>query len=145
MQRRTRTLVIALACAAVLTGCSGQQRVTSLKVGDCFDDTAQMVGGGEVSRVPSVPCNQPHDNEVYHVARYSGSSYSRADISAFADRVCYGAFAPYVGRSYESSVIDFTWFIPTPESWSRGDREVVCVAYHMNLDKLRRSVRGSGL
>jgi hypothetical protein len=81
---------------------------------------------------------------VFHVARYSGSTYSVEEIGEFADRVCYGAFGPYVGRSYETSVIDFTWFIPTPGSWSQGDREITCIAFHMNLEKLRGSVRGSG-
>jgi hypothetical protein len=137
-------LAIALVITGVLSGCSSEQRASSLKVGDCFDDTAAMYSAGEVFRVPPVPCSQPHDNEVFHVARYPGSTYSVSAIGEFADRVCFGAFSPYVGRSYETSVIDYTWFMPTPDSWSRGDREVTCIAFHMNFEKLRGSVRGSG-
>ena len=59
--------------------------------------------------------------------------------------VCFSAFEPYVGRSYQTSVIDFNWLIPTEESWSLGDREVVCIAFHMDFEQLRGTVRGSGL
>jgi hypothetical protein len=142
--RFVKTLAMALVLAGVVSGCFGEQRAASLKVGDCFDDTEEMFSDEEIFRVPSVPCSQPHDNEVFHVARYSGSTYSLPDIEEFADLACYGAFSPYVGRSYETSVIDFTWFIPTPSSWARGDREVTCIAYHMDLEKLQSSVRGSG-
>jgi hypothetical protein len=142
--RETRIVFGVLIAAALLVGCSAEQRAASLKVGDCFNDSAAMLTGDEIYRVPSIPCSEPHDNEVFHVARYSGSTYSVEEIGEFADRVCYGAFGPYVGRSYETSVIDFTWFIPTPGSWSQGDREITCIAFHMNLEKLRGSVRGSG-
>ncbi len=143
--RLVRALAVTLLIAGVFAGCLGEQRAASLKVGDCFDDSAAMLSGDEIFRVPSVPCSKPHDNEVFHVARYSGSTYSLAGIEEFADRVCYSAFSPYVGRSYETSVIDYGWFIPTPDSWSLGDREVICIAFHMDIEKLRSSVRGSGL
>ena len=143
--RGARTVAVMLVAAFALAACSSDQRADTLKVGDCFDDSAEMISGEEITRVPSVPCSEPHDNEVFHVTNYSGSSYSFDAISDFADRVCFSAFEPYVGRSYATSIIDFTWFVPTPDSWTRGDREVTCIAFHMNLEKLRGSVRGSGL
>lgn len=143
--RHRGAIVGLLPAAAVVAGCSGEQRAASLKVGDCFDDTAAMFAGEEFFRVPSVPCTQPHDNEVFHVAQYPGATFVLDDIDRFADLVCYGAFEPYVGRSYETSVIDYAWFVPTADSWRRGDREVTCIAFHMGLEKLRGSVRGSGL
>lgn len=143
--RIVRGVVLLSVAGALLAGCSGDQRVTSLEVGDCFDDSAEFLTGEDVSSVPSVPCDEPHDNEVFHVTDYSGSSYSFEGIADFADMVCYSAFEPYVGRSYQTSVIDFTWLIPTEESWSLGDREVVCIAFHMDFEQLRGTVRGSGL
>lgn len=143
--RLRRVITGVLVTAAVLTGCAGEQRAASLKVGDCFDDTSAMLAGEDIFRVPSVACTEPHDNEVFHVAQYPGSTYSIGDIEEFADRVCYSAFAPYVGRSYESSVIDYLWLMPTPDSWTLGDREITCFAFHMDFERLRRSVRGSGL
>lgn len=146
--RGTRTFAVVLVAAFALTACSGGQRADRLKVGDCFDDV-EMMSGAEVARVvtrvPSVPCDEPHDFEVFHVTNYSGGSYSFDAIADFADFVCFVAFEPYVGRRYATSIIDFTWFIPTPDSWARGDREVICIAFHMNLEKLRGSVRGTGL
>lgn len=142
--RGTRTFAVVLVAAFALTACSGEQRVDRLKVGDCFDDV-EMMSGTEVTRVPSVPCDEPHDFEVFHVTNYFGGSYSFDAIADFADLVCFGAFEPYVGRSYATSIIDFTWFIPTPDSWARGDREVICIAFHMIREKLRGSVRGTGL
>jgi hypothetical protein len=143
--RLRRVFVGVLVAAALLTGCAGEQRAASLAVGDCFDDTEAMFTEEEIFRVPSVPCTQPHDNEVFHVAQYPGSAYARDDIEEFADRVCYSAFGPYVGRSYETSIVDYSWFMPTPDSWSLGDREITCIAFHMDFEKLRGSVRGSGL
>lgn len=36
--------------------------------------------------------------------------------------------------------------MPSKQSWGqRKDREVVCVAYHMELEKLTGSVLGSGM
>jgi hypothetical protein len=140
-----KTFGITVLAVAVLGGCAGEQRAASLKVGDCFDDSAEMLSGEEVFRVPSVACTNPHDNEVFHVTNYPGGTYSVDAIADFSDRACFSAFEPYVGRSYEMSVLDFTWLMPTPDSWALGDREVICIAYHMNLEKLQRSVRGSGL
>ena len=134
-----------LALSVLLSGCSGGQAVTSLKVGECFDDTVELRELGEVARVPSTPCDRPHDNEVFHLARYSGSTFDYGAISDFADAACFAAFEPYVGRSYRTSVLEFAWLMPTPGSWARGDREIVCVLHHMDLHKLRRSARDSGL
>lgn len=142
--RGVKTIAVTVIAAVSLAGCAGDQRADALKVGDCFDDSAEMISGDEITRVPSVPCNEPHDNEVFHVTDYPGSAYSFEAIADFADRACFSAFEPYIGRSYETSIIDFTWFVPTPGSWAGGDREVTCIAFHMNLDKLRGSVRGSG-
>lgn len=143
--RVAKTFVVALVIAGATGGCTGDQRADSLKVGDCFDTSAQMLAGDDINRVPSVRCAEPHDNEVFHVANYPGGSYSYDDIADFANNVCYSAFSPYVGRSYESSVIDFSWLIPTPDGWSKGDREVICIAFHMDPQRLRGSIRGSGL
>jgi len=136
-RRRTPAIAAGLALVtALLAGCSGEQPVQSLKVGDCFDDTVELLGAIEVFTVPSVRCDMPHD---------SGDTYSQPSIEDFAEIVCFAAFEPYVGRSYDTSVLDFTWLIPTEVAWSRGERDIRCVLYHYDLQQLRRSARGSGL
>lgn len=142
--RSRMTLVVMVVAVAIAAGC-GEQRVGSLAVGDCFDDTVESLAGEDIARVPDVDCAEPHDNEVYHVVEYPGPSYSPSAIDDFAVESCYGAFGRYVGRDYESSSLDFGWLIPTRESWDLGDREVVCITYRVDLGKLRGSVRGSGI
>ena len=141
MTRRIGTLVL---LGILLSACSGQS-VTSLRVGDCYDETTSTLSGGEVERVPDVDCDDPHDVEVYHIVDYPGSSYNEATINDFAIEQCYSAFSRYVGRDYESSILDSTYLWPTRDGWQSGDREVVCVVGRMDLQKLRGSVRGSGL
>lgn len=115
-----------------------------VRVGDCFDDGA--FASSEISEVPGVPCAEPHDNEVYATFDISGDWPGDERIEELSDEGCYERFAATIGRSYEESVIDYTTIYPSQGSWKqRDDREVVCVAYHMELEKLTGSVIGSGL
>jgi hypothetical protein len=141
---KLRMAMGSLAMMVILSGC-GDQSVMSLAVGDCFDDTTELLSGADITRVPDVDCAEPHDNEVFHVVDYPGSSYVPTAIDDFAIEQCYSAFSRYVGRDYESSALDFAWLLPSRDGWASGDREVVCVAYRMDLQKLRGSVRGSGI
>ena len=38
-------------------------------------------------------------------------------------------FEQFVGEAYLDSRFDFSYYYPTEASWSRGDREVLCVIY----------------
>ena len=141
VMRLIRTLLL----LGVLVGaCSGQD-VMSLQVGDCFDETTSTLGGGEVERVPDVNCDGPHDLEVFHIVDYPGSTFNEAMIDDFAVEQCYSAFSRYVGRDYESSILDFSYLRPTRDGWGSGGRNVVCVVGRMDYQKLRGSVRDSGL
>ncbi len=42
---------------------AGSVDAFAMQVGDCFDD--QSGQPGEVSDVPGVPCEEPHDNQVF--------------------------------------------------------------------------------
>ena len=139
-----------LACSAernqegeIISG--GAVDAFAMQVGDCFDD--QSRDGGEVREVPGAPCSEPHDNEVFALFDVSMSEFpGDEEISALADDGCLERFESYVGRSYEESVLAITHLVPTAESWANADdREIVCVAYHMEFDKLEGSVRGTGM
>jgi len=55
-------------------------------------------------------------------------------------------FEAAIGASYEESVLVIWRLIPTEGSWNlRKDREVLCAAYHMDLEKLTGTVLGSGM
>jgi len=116
-----------------------------VRVGDCFDDGAFM--GNEVQDIPAVPCAEPHDNEVYATFDMPGDEWpgdDAADQLAMAE--CYDRFKAAIGKPYKDSVIDFTTMYPSERSWNQGgDREVVCIAFHMDLKKLTETVRDSGI
>ena len=97
---------------------SGDVSAFEIRVGDCFDDEGVFSqGNSEVSKVPGIPCAQPHDNEVYAVS--------------------------FVGKDYASSTLDIATLYPSRDSWNRQtDREVVCVVFDVNAKKLVGSVKG---
>jgi len=102
----------------------GQIDVFTLSVGDCLNDQSAE----EVYDVPVVPCDQPHDYEVYYDFAVPDGDFVEDDVTAAADDGCYGAFTEFVGMSYEESALDFTYFTPTQQSWDEGgDRIVSCM------------------
>jgi hypothetical protein len=133
---------VVFAAAIVLASCTSQ--VLTLDVGTCFDDPGEFERV-QSTDVPAVDCDVPHDNEVYANRILEDAEFPGTEgIVNRADRVCLVEFEPYVGASYETSIYDFSWFVPTEDSWSVGDREVVCFAYHVNFDKITGSINGIG-
>lgn len=123
---------------------AGSVDAFEIRVGDCFDDEA--FESAEISEIPGVPCSDPHDNEVYATFDISGDWPGAEQVEELARQGCYDRFESSIGKSYEESVIEFTTIHPSQGSWKqRDDREVVCVGYHMEFEKLTGSVIGSGL
>lgn len=115
-----------------------------VRVGDCFDDEA--FENTEVSEIPAVPCSQEHDNEVYATFDLSGEWPGDERVEELASEGCLDRFAGAIGKGYEDSVFALTTIHPTQGSWNqRDDREVICVGYHMEYEKLTGSMIGSGL
>ena len=140
-----RAAIGALVTALLLTACGGQS-VQSLEAGDCFDDTTETLSGASVAEVPGVDCDEPHDNEVFFVVEYPGSSYDLAALNEYAENQCFTAFEPYVGVDYYNSILEIGWLTPSVASWFEDeDREVVCFAYRGDMQKLRGSVRDTGI
>jgi hypothetical protein len=105
---------------------AGQQDVFEVAVGDCFNDEGD---GTEVTDLPAVPCAEPHDNEIYHLFDLAGEEFP-VDIDAQADAGCRAQFAAFIGLEYDvSTEIDFFPIQPTVETWSEGDREVICSVF----------------
>ena len=104
----------------------GDVDVFTIAVGDCFDDE----GEGEISSVPIVPCDQPHDNELYYEFTLADGDYPGDDeVGTQANDGCLGAFPDFVGLAYEESTLDYFPITPTSASWSGGDRVVQCAIY----------------
>jgi hypothetical protein len=130
--RRLAALATIGLVAAALTGCSlitsaltgGESDVFSIKVGDCLNDSAAE---GEISTVPVVDCDEPHDSEIYASAIMDDGDYPGEEATIqFADDACLDEFEDFVGISYDESIYGYATLYPTPESWAGGDREVLC-------------------
>ena len=99
----------------------------ALQVGDCLDDASAT---GEVQTVPTVPCDEPHDSEIYSSHQLGQSAYPGEEVVVDkAEALCLPAFEQFVGEPYLESRFDFSFYYPTDESWANGDREVLCVIY----------------
>jgi len=136
-----RRVVMLLAGALILAACSGN--VFDLEVGQCFDEPDSL---DEVSNVEIVDCTEAHDNEVYHLFDLPDGDFP-GDIAVGEAAVegCLGTFEGYVGLDYESSALDIRYLIPTADSWSDGDQEVVCYLVDLNGAQLTGSMKGSGV
>jgi hypothetical protein len=128
---------------------AGQVGVFDIRVGDCFNDqdTATEASEIEVLGVNGVPCAQPHDNEVFAVFDLRRDTYPEDEaLRDIATDECLEHFEPFVGRDYWTSSLDIFAIYPTRRSWHElNDREVVCILYDMELNKLQGSMKGSGI
>lgn len=116
--------------------------VLDLYVGQCIQDP----GEGTVYDVENAVCTTEHWGEVYHVMTITSSQMpSEDDMNDMASDACVDAFDAYVGRPYDESDLDFTWYVPSQESWAEGDRTIQCIAIRTDGDPLDQPVRNSGL
>ena len=125
---------------AILT--AGDLKAFDLRLGDCFN----AADAREVESVAVMPCSDDHDFEIYHVFQLDDGAYpgQEAIEDEWVDR-CLARFEPFVGLSYDTSVLDISALFPTEESWKQDDREVLCAL--TAVDELPRagSARGSGV
>lgn len=119
----------------------GDLGVFSLRVGDCFDDAAGALGGAEVESVPAVPCDEPHDNEVFAKPTLTDGPYPGDDeIYVEALERCVDEFAAYTGEDYDTSELEVFPITPTRATWEDGDVHfAVCALYNLDLSKLTGS------
>ncbi len=130
---------------------AGELSVFSMRAGDCFNDSQEVIDAGgdavEAQDLAALPCTEPHDNEVYAVFDLSLERFPGAEaLSDMASDQCLERFESFVGMSFEESILGIYPIYPTEESWSQSsDREIVCAVYHVELEKLTGSMKGSGI
>ena len=124
---------------------SADQPASELVAGDCFDEP----GTADVLSVTTIPCDEPHDYEVFAVVRFDLAEFTpypgQSLIGEMAAVDCLERFESYVGSAYATSALDIATLSPTNQSWVEGDRGATCAAYRLDGQKLSRSVRHSGL
>ncbi|HEY7465862.1 MAG TPA: septum formation family protein [Dehalococcoidia bacterium] len=153
--RSASRIALLLGAIAVMTACSGAKRddsgrivddgdldVFTMQIGDCFQDIGDEAA--EVANVSAVPCGQAHDNEVFYIFALSGDTWpGEESVEKSASEGCLPAFETYVGAAYEESHLDYSWLTPTQRSWKeKDDREIVCVLFDGNFDRLTGSMKG---
>src|SRR4051812_4475169 len=120
---------------------SNNVAIDDLQVGNCVIDPSDDF---DEDTLPVVPCEQPHEGEVYAVFSLTGTRYpGDAAVDRRANGVCDGRLDDYVGRSAATSVQwDYDDYTPSADTWRDGDRVVVCVLSRADADPLIGSVRG---
>jgi hypothetical protein len=125
---------------------SGGISVFNLQVGDCLNDSDLESTEGVVSDSLGVPCTESHQLEVFAERLITDlTDYSETAINEEAESFCLTAFDSYIGIDYQSSSLDFTYLVPTIESWENGDNEITCIAVAPQGQTLNQSVRNSAL
>ena len=120
---------------------SGALDPFKMKVGDCFDDVDS--DSDEVESVPGVPCDEPHDNEVYAIFDTSHESWPGEEVMyESASQDCISQFEGFVGMAYEDSELEVYPLYPTLASWNQvDDREIICAVFRANGEKLLGTAR----
>jgi hypothetical protein len=106
---------------------SGGLGAFALRVGDCFmapEENTELV----VS-VEGVPCDAPHDGQVYATFDLpDAGSFDAVSAETQADEGCMSRWLnDWWGTYEENHEIDYSFFQPTAESWADADREIACV------------------
>jgi hypothetical protein len=94
-----------------------------LKPGQCFDRDQNS----QSSAVTVLDCAKPHDAEAFAVEPISASSYpGLSAVEEIGDRKCPADSDRYLtpGMNYPDFVVHYLY--PEQQSWSRGDRTVIC-------------------
>lgn len=114
-----------------------------LAVGDCLELPEAI----ESDRLAVVPCDDPHEAEVFATGAIpiAGGSYpSLDDLTAAIARTCVPAFEAYLGEPYETSRLDYDALFPTEDGWAGGYRGYQCFVFDPSGAALRGSARQGG-
>lgn len=159
MHRRLPAAVLLTLCLG-LTACSSEPEATrddtgavasqgavdafSVALGDCVQEPPATDDVELVEQVEAVPCDQPHDGEVYALFDMPDGDFPGEEaVSTAGDDRCVTEFATFIGTSYEESRYDITTLFPTQDSWEElDDREVVCIVLDPEGGQLTGSLEG---
>ncbi|WP_091226178.1 DUF2510 domain-containing protein [Microbacterium sp. 3J1] len=124
------------------TPAEGTKMVTfaELEVGQCLPF---IEWEEEVYELPTVPCDQPHTDEVYLIFDAPDGEFPGDDqLQSIASERCESAFGEFVGVPYADSQLDMYWFVPTEASWNRmRDRGIQCIAF--SYDEVTGTLAGA--
>jgi hypothetical protein len=107
----------------------GKVSVEDLREGDCVNGLKES---RFLTRVDGVPCTTPHQSEVFSVFNLPDGDYPGEDeVLKKAEDGCADRFEDYAPNAKDEDLEDLELFYlyPIRSAWSRGDREVTCLAH----------------
>ena len=117
----------------------------TLQAGDCFNDP-ETGSTTAVTSLEAVPCEEPHDNEVFHVFDLDDGDFPGADeVKQLGLEGCEPELEGYVGATAEDAGLAVVPVTPTDQSWNdTDDRTVLCALYNADGSEITGSLEGSG-
>lgn len=105
---------------------AGMLSVFELQRGDCLDPDPDV--SGDIDDIRVVPCEEPHQQEVYAFVDHPDDAYpGAAAVASFADGACTEALATELGLFLDDGVF-FSYLLPSFDGWNQqDDREIICV------------------
>ncbi|MEG3629622.1 DUF4190 domain-containing protein [Streptomyces poriticola] len=112
-------------------GVRGEGTAFALQVGQCFDEPGGSLEGVTYD-VDEVPCEKPHQGEVFAAFDLDDGRFPGYDaIARTAEERCPELQSDYAMDSWAvPEHVAVYHFTPTKDSWAFGDREVTCVFGH---------------
>lgn len=109
----------------------GEVSVLSLQPGDCVNG---LEDGSLSLTLPAVPCDEPHEAEVYSVfdVTLDGGWPGEDPILDEAQSRCLEDLERDFPETYADDQVDIFYVYPSEDTWRNGDREVVCLAYYLD-------------
>ncbi|MFC4222889.1 septum formation family protein [Lysinibacter cavernae] len=108
----------------------GEENALALAVGDCFTESdADTSASNQPATVPLVPCDTPHESEVFYNHIVESEAFPGADtLNSMAQDVCSTEFATFTGIPFSDSELQLTFYTPTERTWTAGsDRVINCI------------------
>lgn len=115
------------------------------EVGDCIDlKMLASVVGGISEQLPTVDCAEEHDAQVIGVVELPDGDYEDYETlqNMMLDQ-CEPAFESFVGVPVDDSMLLMDGLFPSEESWTKGDREAICLTFYPDLSTTTESFEGS--
>lgn len=114
----------------------GDENALAVSVGDCFtesdavdSDADAKADANEPSTLPLVPCDAPHDSEVFYNHTLDGDDFPGVEqLNGIAQEVCATEFTSFIGRPFSDSELQLTFYTPSERTWTAGyDRIINCI------------------
>jgi hypothetical protein len=112
---------------------SGRINVFSLDVGDCFNNPS---GAQTVNTVTAIPCDQPHNAQIYAKFRLTGPDSGYPGAAAVAQMARNGCNARIgsINKSMTNGAMTVRILLPEEAAWLSGRRTVSCMVVNPKAD-----------